>query len=160
MAKRDRRIKGCPNTECERHTNKYKYKATDKFCTICGAELIYVCAECFKEIEDSPDLHRYCENCKAEKKQDGGKLPHAVKEIGRGTKDIAGKGVIAIGETAEKGVAAVKENAPRIKEDIKDLAKNPKAQQVALEVAEIAKDGIKNSKVRKAAGVVIRAAKK
>lgn len=160
MAKKDKRIKGCPNTECERHNSKHKYKATDKYCTICGSELIFVCAECFKEIEDSPDMHRYCENCKAEKKQDGGKIPHAIKEFGRGTKDAAGKGAEAIGDAAEKGVATIKENAPKIKEDLKDIAQNPKAQQVALGVAEVAKDGIKNAKVRKVAAAVIKAAKK
>ena len=126
MAKKDRRIKGCPNIDCDRHNSKYKYKSSDKYCTLCGSELIYVCAECYKEIEDAPDMHRYCENCKAEKKQDGGKIPHAFKELGRGTKDIAekstaaigdaaGKGAATIGEAAEKGVAAIKESAQRLR---------------------------------------------
>lgn len=159
MPKKDRRVKGCPNTECERH-NKYKYKHSDQFCTLCGSPLIFVCAECFKQIEDAPDMHRYCENCKAEKAQDGGKVPHAFKELGRGAKDKAGKGAAAIGDAAVKGVELVKEKAPDIKEGAIELALNPKVQQAALEVADIAKEGIKNSKVRRAAHVVIRAAKK
>ena len=160
MAKKDKRIKGCPNTECERHNKHFKYKPTDKFCTLCGSTLIFVCAECFKEIEDAPDMHKYCENCKAEKAQDGGKVPHAFKELGRGTKDKAEKGAAAIGNAAAKGVNLVKEKAPEIKDGAIELAHNPKVQQAALEVADIAKDGIKNSKVRKAAHAVIKVAKK
>lgn len=37
---KDKRIKACPNAECSRNTEKYRYKATDKFCTICGEAII------------------------------------------------------------------------------------------------------------------------
>jgi GAF domain-containing protein len=52
------------------------------------------------------------------------------------------------------------EKAPQIKEGAKKIASDPKTQRAVLEVAEIAKDGIRNRKVRKAVGVIIRAAKK
>ena len=58
MGKKDKRIKGCPDPGCERHVEHYKYKADDQFCTLCGARLVYVCAKCFEEIEDSEDQRR------------------------------------------------------------------------------------------------------
>ena len=58
MGKKDKRIKGCPDPGCERHVEHYKYKAGDQFCTLCGARLVYVCAKCFEEIEDSEDQRR------------------------------------------------------------------------------------------------------
>lgn len=160
MAKKDKRIKGCPNTECKRHDNQYKYKPTDMFCTLCGSSLIFVCAECFKEIEDAPDMHRYCENCKAEKAQDGGRVPHAFRELGRGARSRAERGAAAVGDAAARGADLVRDKAPVIKGRAVELAHNPKVQQAALEVADIAKEGIKDSKVRRVAHVVIRAAKK
>ncbi|MBQ6456085.1 MAG: hypothetical protein IJJ31_03030, partial [Mogibacterium sp.] len=70
------------------------------------------------------------------------------KESGKGKKAVA------------RSVAVIKGKAPQIKEGAKKIASDPKTQRAVLEVAEIAKDGIRNRKVRKAVGVIIRAAKK
>ena len=80
MSKKDKRIKGCPDPGCERHVEHYKYKADDHFCTLCGARLVYVCAKCFEEIEDSEDQRRYCYNCKPEKEKGGTGDPKPPKE--------------------------------------------------------------------------------
>ena len=71
MSKKDKRIKGCPDPDCARHVEHYKYKTSDRFCTLCGSQLVYVCAKCFDVIEDSEDKRRYCENCKPKKQKDG-----------------------------------------------------------------------------------------
>ena len=64
MAK-DKRIKGCYNLACKRYRKEYKYETTDNFCTICGQELVYVCAECFEKIEDHGPEHKLCSTCEA-----------------------------------------------------------------------------------------------
>ena len=64
MAK-DKRVKGCPNENCERHEKKYKYKATDRYCTICGEPLILVCERCHCEIGDEGIDHKMCARCEA-----------------------------------------------------------------------------------------------
>lgn len=93
----DKRSKGCPNIICEQHKKKVKYKADNDFCPKCGTRLIYVCAKCFKEIEDIDEKHRICRGCEAdalekkEKVRDG-----AVK---------AGKAVVGLASTVVVGVA-------------------------------------------------------
>ena len=49
---------------------------------------------------------------------------------------------------AVKGVEKIKENAPQIKGGSMEVVNNPKTQKAALEIADAAKDGIKNTKVR------------
>ena len=139
MSKKDKRIKGCPDPDCARHVEHYKYKTSDRFCTLCGSQLVYVCAKCFDVIEDSEDKRRYCENCKPKKQKDGTEEQKPAKEKKKKEK---------------------KKEKDKIKEGAKKIASDPKTQRAVLEVAEIAKDGIRNRKVRKAVGVIIRAAKK
>ena len=159
MGKKDKRIKGCPDPECARHNERYKYKSTDRFCTLCGSQLVYVCAKCFEEIEDTGDQRRYCENCKPKQSEDGAgsqKPPKEKKKKEKKEKKASGKGK----ETVARSVAVIKGKAPQIKERAVQIAKDPKVQRAALEVAEIAKDGIKHRKTRRVVGVLIRAAKK
>ena len=169
MGKKDKRIKGCPDPGCERHVEHYKYKADDQFCTLCGARLVYVCAKCFEEIEDSEDQRRYCYNCKPEKEKGGTGDPKPPKEkkekppkekkekSPKEKKEKApGKGK----ETVARSVAVIKGKAPQIRDGAIRIATNPKVQRAALEVAEIAKDGIKHKKTRRVIGVLIRAVKK
>ena len=161
MSKKDKRIKGCPDPGCERHVEHYKYKAGDQFCTLCGARLVYVCAKCFEEIEDSEDQRRYCYNCKPEKEKGGTGDPKPPKEKKekppKEKKEKApGKGK----ETVARSVAVIKGKAPQIRDGAIRIATNPKVQRAALEVAEIAKDGIKHKKTRRVIGVLIRAVKK
>ena len=162
MSKKDKRIKGCPDPDCARHVEHYKYKTSDRFCTLCGSQLVYVCAKCFDVIEDSEDKRRYCENCKPKKQKDGTEEQKPAKEKKEKEKKKekdkkeSGKGKQAVA----RSVAVIKGKVPQIKEGAKKIASDPKTQRAVLEVAEIAKDGIRNRIVRKAVGVIIRAAKK
>ena len=62
---KDKRVKGCSNENCERNAKKYKYKVSDKYCTICGDPLILVCNRCHCEIRDEGIDHRLCARCEA-----------------------------------------------------------------------------------------------
>ena len=156
--KKDKRIKGCPDPGCERHTGHYKYKADDRFCTLCGSQLVFVCAKCFKEIEDTEDHRRYCEDCKPEKQKDsnGPEKPPKEKKPKEKKKKEPGKSK----EAVEKSVAVIKGKVPQIKEKAIQIASDPKVQRAAIEVAYIAKDGIKHRKTRRIVGALIRAARK
>ena len=165
MSGKDKRIKGCPEPGCARHNEHYKYKPDDMFCTLCGSQLVYVCAKCFKEIEDTEDQRRYCEECKPKKSKDGAesqkpakkekkKEPKEKKE--KKEKKASGKGK----EAVSRSVAVIKGKAPQIKDREIQIASDPKVQRAALEVADIAKEGIRHRKTRRVIGVLIRAARK
>lgn len=172
MSGKDKRTKGCPEHGCARHNEHYKYKPADRFCTLCGSQLVYVCAKCFKEIEDTEERRRYCEECKPKQTKDSSgaqkppkekkkkekketvKSQKAPKE--KREKKAPGKGK----ETVAKGVAVIKGKAPQIKERAIKIASDPKVQRAALEVADIAKDGIRHRKTRRVIGALIRAARK
>ena len=165
MSSKDKRIKGCPDPGCARHNEHYKYKPADRFCTLCGSQLVYVCAKCFKEIEDTEDQRRYCEECKPKKSKDGAesqkpakkekkKEPKEKKE--KKEKKASGKGK----EAVSRSVAVIKGKAPQIKDRAIKIASDPKVQRAALEVANIAKEGIRHRKTRRVIGVLIRAARK
>lgn len=62
--KTDKRIKGCPNPNCEVHRNKAKYQSTDQYCKICGTPLVFVCKRCYAEIPDEGIDIRMCKRCK------------------------------------------------------------------------------------------------
>lgn len=57
-------------------------------------------------------------------------------------------------------IAVEKGKAPQIKERAIKIASDPKVQRAALEVADIAKEGIRHRKTRRVIGVLIRAARK
>ena len=165
MSGKDKRVKGCPEPGCARHNEHYKYKPDDMFCTLCGSQLVYVCAKCFKEIEDTEDQRRYCEECKPKKSKDGAesqkpakkekkKEPKEKKE--KKEKKASGKGK----EAVSRSVAVIKGKAPQIKDRAIKIASDPKVQRAALEVADIAKEGIRHRKTRRVIGVLIRAARK
>ena len=165
MSKKDKRIKGCPEPGCIRHIEHYKYKPDDMFCTLCGSQLVYVCAKCCKEIEDTEDHRRYCEDCKPKQSKDSsGTQKPAKKEKKKENKEkkekrekkAPGKGKEAI----SKSVAVIKGKAPQIRERAIKIASDPKVQRAALEVADIAKEGIRHRKTRRVIGVLIRAARK
>ena len=164
MSGKDKRIKGCPEPGCARHNEHYKYKPDDMFCTLCGSQLVFVCAKCFKEIEDTEDQRRYCEECKPKKSKDGTesqkfakkekkKEPKEKKE--KKEKKASGKGK----EAVSRSVAVIKGKAPQIKDRAIKIASDPKVQRAALEVADIAKEGVRHRKARRVIGVLIRAAR-
>ena len=160
MSKKDKRIKDCPEPGCIRHIEHYKYKPDDMFCTLCGSQLVFVCAKCFKEIDDTEDHRRFCEDCKPEKsKENGGKQkPPKEKKKNKEKKEKKepGKGK----EAVARSVAVIKGKAPQIKERAIKIASDPNVQRAALDVAEIAQYGIKHRKTRRIVRVLIRTARK
>jgi hypothetical protein len=159
MPKKDKRIKACPNSNCPDSQTRKKYKADDTFCTKCGSRLIFVCAECFKEIEDEPG-HKFCMNCEAKKKHDGGIIQHKVKKIGEKTKEAINSGAVKAGQKIKQGALVVKAKAPQGLRLLKEGAKNPKVQQAAVVVADAALRNVRNSKVKRLGKDLIKVVKK
>ena len=171
MSNKDKRIKKCPEPGCTRHIEHYKYKPSDRFCALCGSQLVFVCAKCFKEIEDTEDQYRYCEECKPRKPKDGASTQKPPKDKKNKEKKAVkaqkpprekkekkepGKGK----EAVAKSVAVIKGKAPQITERAIQIASDPKVQRAALDVADIAKYGIRRKKTRRVVGTLIRAAKR
>jgi hypothetical protein len=118
-----------------------------------------VCAKCFKEIDDTEDHRRFCEDCKPEKsKENGGKQkpPKEKKNKEKKEKKEPGKGK----EAVARSVAVIKGKAPQIKERAIKIASDPNVQRAALDVAEIAQYGIKHRKTRRIVRALIRTARK
>lgn len=129
---RDKRVKGCPNVECKRNTKKYHYKATDNFCTICGKELVFVCADCFKRIIDESPTHIICANCEAHrddrKKNTKKRLRDISDKVGvvaGGVAEVAKDGAIVAAKVAKEGAeaatTAIKESFNGLKKESKSL---------------------------------------
>ena len=95
---KDKRKKGCPNTKCERNKKKYSYKATDQYCTICGEKLLFVCADCFKRIEDTDMRHKYCAICEANREDRKEKRKERLKAASVAVVTVGG----AVGGTVAK----------------------------------------------------------
>ena len=117
----DRRKKGCPNEDCERHQKKVKLAATEVYCPKCGAELIFVCEKCFKEIEDLGPEHRKCALCEAKAEEQREKIKEAVKKGGKYVAAIA----MAIGGkvAADFKNDAVKKGAKIIEDTVRKIPK-------------------------------------
>lgn len=96
----DRRKKGCPNGHCEFNQKKVYQKADINFCPKCGAPLVFVCAKCYKEIENISPKHRVCSLCEAKAAQKKQNIVDKVKD-GAGK---AGKGALAVGAAVAVGV--------------------------------------------------------
>ena len=127
MAKKDKRVKGCPNKSCDAH-KKIKYAAVDHFCKACGSELVYVCPKCFRALADLGPDHIYCESCQAAKQDkidaivDGAKKAGgvAVAAVVAGFNSEAGKKLRKLGaDAAKKGFDVVKDGI--VKKAIKDV---------------------------------------
>ena len=65
---KDKRIKGCWNPQCRSHKKHLKFKSDDIYCPKCGRELVYVCAQCGRMMEDRGRKHIICDHC-VERKQ-------------------------------------------------------------------------------------------
>ena len=99
---RDTRKKGCYNPCCERNGKKYLYKTTDNYCTICGVPLVFVCAKCFKKIENLGPDHRLCKLCEAAASDKKEALVKQAKKIEKAAIDVFG------GEAAKEVQKVVK----------------------------------------------------
>ena len=104
---KDKRVKGCYNLTCKNYRKEVKFKVTDNYCSNCGKELVFVCADCFEKIEDMGPEVKLCVECEAKKEAKKEKIKAGVDTA----KKIAGKGV-------ELAPAAL------------GLVKNPKAKDV------------------------------
>ena len=79
---RDKRAKGCPNPECEMNLKKFRYGASDIYCTKCGTELVFVCRKCFRKIEDAGPGHSICGVCEAKSEEQKARLISLGKKVG------------------------------------------------------------------------------
>lgn len=144
MAKKDKRIKGCPNVNCPDFMEKKKYSPDDHYCRKCGTPLVFVCARCYRPIKDIEGL-RICPDCKG----------RPEKKVTRAAKKAGEKAM----KKAEEGVFIVKQKAPEALETAKVLAQNKTVRRAATIVAVTAAESVTNPKVRKIAKIVIRAVK-
>ena len=121
MAK-DKRSKGCPNSECERNKRQYLYKATDSYCTICGTQLVYVCPKCYRKLDDQGPKHVICSSCEAEREDRKNNFSKWTQSIG----SEIGKGAKSISEAFGSGAQAIKKTADNIRDDIEEIKKAEK----------------------------------
>lgn len=159
MPKKDKRVKGCIDDSCQAHIEKRKYKAEEEFCSKCGKPLVFVCAECHKQIEDEYS-HRYCMLCEAQKKHHGGKIKHELKKFGDKAKANIASGAKKASQKVKHGALIVKNEAPHKFRQLREVAKNPKVRQAGAVLADAAVDKMKNPKVRKVAKDLVKVAKK
>lgn len=88
---KDKRVKGCYNLTCKNYRKEVKFKSTDNYCANCGAELVYVCADCFEKIEDMGPEVRLCKECDEKRSAKKEALKAGVNKA----KDLAAAGVKA-----------------------------------------------------------------
>ena len=114
MTMRDRRSKGCPNPQCDRNKEKFRYKASDAYCTHCGGKLVFVCERCFGPIEDAGPNHRICPHCQAKIDDRADKRRDIAQRAVGGVVAVAGIGMAVLKKTdipkkvAEKMVQVAK----------------------------------------------------
>lgn len=100
---KDKRVKGCPNVNCEMHKNKKQQDNKNDYCPKCGTKLVYVCKKCFKEIEDNGPSHTICSLCEAKEEEKKQKMADDLKNVGTVALS-AGAGIVALASKAGKKV--------------------------------------------------------
>ena len=145
----DRRKKGCPNEQCEMHKKKKTRKAIEQYCSICGTQLVYVCAKCFKEIEDKGVEHRVCRHCEAQNNSKTAEFADKGKQVLElGAPALLGA-VVAVGkETFENVAPAIKQNANDLGKEFLNTLSEESKKQATKAVKDIAKN-IANGKIKK-----------
>ena len=115
---KDKRIKVCPNLNCECGTNirKNKYSATDMYCKKCGSELVFVCSRCLNaKIDDLGPDHKICAQCDAEIKDKSDKAKgYAKKAVGA----VAGVGVVVVNAAKNEMIKEAAKQAGKIGKDV------------------------------------------
>lgn len=119
MAK-DKRVKGCPNVTCIRNGKKYKYSATDRFCTICGEELIFVCPVCFRKLADLGRDHILCAACQAEKEDRKANSKKRAQYVGNKIGDLAKNAGDGISSGAKAVRGKISQTYEKVAQDILD----------------------------------------
>ena len=79
--RKDKRIKGCWNPKCKRCKQHYKYAASDKYCSLCKSELVYICSKCGGLLEDEGRKHRVCNKCIANKEANAENRKEAAASV-------------------------------------------------------------------------------
>lgn len=105
-------FKGCTNINCKAY-KKTHYKDDDEYCVKCGEPLNYVCADCWKVLENNKE--KYCVGCSALREQNRQRKIEKVKE--------SAKGVAGIAVAVPPAVAAAGKNADKIVNGAKQIAK-------------------------------------
>lgn len=85
---KDKRIKGCWNPKCSRCRKQHKYTAQDKYCSLCGRELVFVCARCGGLLEDEGRRHRVCWKCQERRENAKGDRRAAAASIATAAADV------------------------------------------------------------------------
>jgi hypothetical protein len=142
---RDLRKKGCPNPDCEMNKKEKKYSAKENYCSRCGSELVFVCAECFCKLDDQGPQHRICAACEAKKKMRldavvdaGQKVAVGAEKAGVAIKKAGGKAAQNTGKAAKVGADAVK-----------NAAQNQEVRRVVGKAAEKAADKVVDKVIKK-----------
>ena len=117
----DNRKKGCPNEACEAHKKEIKWKAEESFCSKCGTKLVFVCAKCFKEIEDIDEKHKLCARCEQERNDNMQKIKEGAKNAGKAVAAVGG--AIAVKAGKDIGKAAVNKGTKIVEKAAKAVFK-------------------------------------
>lgn len=105
-------FKGCVNEECSAY-KKVRYKDVDAYCSKCGNQIYYVCADCWKQLENNKS--RFCTSCEMIRKD---KRDQRIANIQDGVNKFGGLAV-AIGGSA----AAVVKNIKKVEGAAKEVGK-------------------------------------
>ena len=80
-------FKGCVNNRCKAYKKEH-YKDSFDHCPVCGEKLEYVCADCWKVMDDNSE--KYCASCKAKREQKREQIKSA------GLKVLGGVGAVGV----------------------------------------------------------------
>lgn len=109
-------IKGCTNPECKECKKRIHFKEDDEFCSKCGNPLSFVCADCWKAMDNNSE--RLCMSCKAlrddkrdkaiENAKNGGKLLLAGAATLAGVAGSLSKDVVKIADAYNRVARIIK----------------------------------------------------
>lgn len=88
----ERSVRMCPNAACERSEKKHRYSGADRYCSLCGTELVPVCCDCGKWVE--PGQVR-CSTCEAQREDRIRNAEQKVRQLGSKLSGAVGFGLKA-----------------------------------------------------------------
>lgn len=80
-------FKGCVNRECKAYKTRVSYKEKFEYCPHCGEKLEYVCANCWKVLEQN--VQRLCVGCSVEKEEKKEQKKEKVINAGKAIVSVA-----------------------------------------------------------------------
>lgn len=80
--------KGCINCECKSYQKKIKYKENEIACPVCGAQLEYVCSECYMRLPNGDN--KLCIRCQAVAADNKDRAIEVAKKAGVAAVAVAG----------------------------------------------------------------------